>query len=90
MTEKNFQMAAKYGTVALALCAILNAWVVLRYREQYRDAVRSEQQLQQLVAQQQALQGLLQEFASRASSDPKLAEILTRNQIIKPTGAPAK
>jgi hypothetical protein len=88
MNEKTFQAVVKYGTVALALCLILNIWVVMRHVEVYRDATRAMVQFQQLATQQQIFQGLLQEFAARASTDTQIAEIFKQAQAMAtaPTG----
>jgi len=90
MNEKTFQAIVKYGSVVLAICLILNVWVVMRHVEVYRDATRTALQLQQLVTQQQIFQGLLQEFAARAASDPQIAEIFKEAQAMggATTGAP--
>jgi hypothetical protein len=80
MSEKNFQMVVKYGPIALGLCLLINIWTVLRYREVYRDAIKSEVQLQQAVTGEQIAQGVLQEFAARANSDPHIAEIFKLGQ----------
>ena len=80
MNEKAFQAIIRYGSIGLAVGVILNIWVVMRHVEIYRDAARSDAQFQQLVAQQQLVQGLLQEFASRAASDPEIAAIFKRAQ----------
>jgi len=86
MNEKMFQVAVKYGGIALAVCVVLNIWVVMRHVEIYRDATRADAQFQQLLIQQQALQGVLQEFAARASSDTEIAAIFRRAQAM--SGAP--
>jgi len=90
MNEKTFQAAVKYGSVVLALCLILNIWVVMRHIEVYRDATHTDAQFQLLAVQQQAYQGLLQEFAARASADPQIAEIFKQAQVMgaASTGAP--
>ena len=82
MNENTFQAVVKYGSVVLAVCLILNVWVVMRHVEVYRDATRMDAQFQQLLAQQQVFQGLLQEFATRASSDPQIAEIFKQAQAM--------
>lgn len=89
MNEKTFQAVVKYGSVVLAICLILNVWVVMRHVEVYRDAARTDTQFQQLAAQQQIFQGLLQDFAARASSDAQIAEIFKQAQAMAsaPTGA---
>jgi hypothetical protein len=80
VNDKNFQVVVKYGPIALGLCLLLNIWGVMRYREVYRDAVKAEVQLQQAEAGQQATQGVLQDFAARANSDPHIAEIFKQAQ----------
>lgn len=92
MSEKNFQLVIKYGPIVLGLSLLLNIWAVMRYREVYRDAIKSEVQLQQLAAGEQVAQAVLQEFATRANSDPHIAEIFRqvqaqaqRNQLPTPT-----
>jgi hypothetical protein len=90
MNEKTFQAVIKYGSVVLAICLILNIWVMMRHVEVYRDATRLVAQFQQLLNQQQVFQGLLQEFAVRASNDPQIAEIFKQAQSMGggATGAP--
>jgi hypothetical protein len=80
MSEKNFQMVVKYGPIALGLCVLINIWTVMRYREVYRDAIKSEVQLQQLANEEQVVQGVVQEFAARSNSDPHIAEIFKQAQ----------
>ncbi len=92
ITEKNFQMAVRCGSVLLAVSIIANLYSVLRYREIYRDRVQAELRLrdprvQQLVLQEQAFENVLREFISRAPSNPQIAEILRRYQVIG--GAPS-
>jgi len=82
LSEKNFQMAVTYGPIVLGLCLLLNIWAVMRYREVYRDAIKSEVQLQQLVAGEQIAQAVLQEFATRANSDAHIAEIFKQAQAL--------
>ena len=82
MNEKTFQAVVKYGSVVVAICLILNIWVVMRHVEVYRDAARTDIQFQQLATQQQIFQGLLQEFAARASSDTQIAEIFKQAQAM--------
>ena len=82
MNERTFQAVVKYGSVVLAICLILNIWVVMRHVEVYREAARMDNQFQQLAAQQQVFQGLLQEFAARASSDTQIAEIFKQAQAM--------
>ena len=89
MNENTFQTVIKYGSVVLAVCLILNIWVVMRHVEVYRDASRADAQFQRMVAQQQIFQSLLQDFAARASSDPQIAEIFKQAQAMgsAPTAA---
>jgi len=80
MNEKTFQDVVRYGPIALGLCLLLNIWVVLRYREIYRDAIKAEVQLQQVATGEQIGQSVLQDFAARANSDPHIAEIFRQAQ----------
>ena len=80
MSEKNFQMVVKYGPIVLGLCLLLNIWSVMRYREVYRDSVKSEVQVQQLAMGEQIAQAVLQDFAARANSDAHIAEIFKQAQ----------
>ncbi len=80
MNEKNFQMVVKFGPIVLALCLLLNIWGVMRYREVYRDAIKSEVQLQQVEAGGQIVQAVLQDFAAHANSDPHIAEVFRQAQ----------
>ena len=80
MNEKTFQAVVRYGPIALGLCLLLNVWAVLRYREIYRDSIQAEVQLQQVAAGEQIAQGVLQDFAARANSDPHIAEIFRQAQ----------
>ena len=90
MNEKTFQAVVRFGSVVLAICLILNIWVVMRHVEVYRDATRADAQFQQLAARQQLYQGLVQEFLARASSDAQIAEIFKQAQAMgsPPTSAP--
>lgn len=87
LTENNFQMIVRYGGIALLVSGIASVYLVMRHVELYRDAARADQQYQIMALRQQALQGVLQDFVARANSDPGLAEILQRGQII--VAAPA-
>jgi hypothetical protein len=82
ITEKNIQTIVNFGGAALALSVVLNIYFVMRNREVYRDQLQSEIRFQQLMVQEQALENVTREFVARAGSDPKLAEILQRYQII--------
>lgn len=93
ITEKNFQTIVQFGGIALAVCLIGNLYFVLKYREAYRDKVQAELQLQQMVQQAQGavpqlqvFENVVRGFIPRATSDPKVAEILQRYQVIG--GAP--
>lgn len=89
MTERIFRLVVRYGSIALGICLILNIWVVMRYVEVYRDAARAETQVQRMMLQQQVLQGVVQDFAARANSDPRIAEIFKRAQTTgEPVGSP--
>lgn len=87
MTEKTFQAAVRYGSIALAISAILNIWVVMRHVEVYRDTARAEAQVQQLVLREQAMQSVAQEFAARANNDPQIAGIFKRVQAMAASSA---
>ena len=88
MNEKTFQALVRYGSIVIAVCLILNVWVVMRHVEVYRDMSKAELRLQQMMTQQQVLQNVLQEFASRASTDADIAGIFKRAQTLNgPTGA---
>jgi hypothetical protein len=88
MNEKTFQALVRYGSILIAVGLILNVWVVMRHVEVYRDASKAEMKFQKLMVQQQALQGVLQEFAARASTDPEIAGIFKRAQAMSgSTGA---
>ena len=89
MTERNFQTAVQYGSIVLGISVVFNIYVVMRYVEVYRDAVRADAQYQQTVLRQQALQGPLQDFAARANNDPQLAQIFRKAQTANPAAAAA-
>src|ERR1035437_1255073 len=80
MNEKTFQAVVRYGPIALGLCLLVNVWAVMRYREIYRDAIKAEVQVQQAAGGEQIAQGVLQEFAARASSDTHIAAIFRQAQ----------
>jgi hypothetical protein len=86
MNEKTFQAVVRFGPIVLGLCLLLNVWGVLRYREIYRDAVKTEVQLQQASVGEQLGQSVLQEFAAHANNDPHIAEIFRQAQAT--VGAP--
>ena len=89
MTERNFQTAVQYGSIVLGISVVFNIYVVMRYVEVYRDAVRADAQYQQMIMRQQALQGLLQDFAVHANNDPQLAQIFRKAQTANPATATA-
>lgn len=80
MSEKNFQAVVKYGPIVLGVCVLLNIWTVMRYREVYRDTIKTEIQVQQLATGEQIAQAVLQDFAARASNDTHIAEIFRQVQ----------
>ena len=87
MTDRNFQTAVQYGSIVLGISVVFNIYVVMRYVEVYRDAVRADAQVQQMVLRQQAIQGLLQDFAARANNDPQIAQIFRQPQTVNPGAA---
>jgi hypothetical protein len=87
MTERNFQTAVQYGSIVLGISVVFNIYLVMRYVEVYRDAVRADAQFQQLVIREQALQGLLQDFAVRANNDPQIAQIFRQAQAVNSAAA---
>ena len=87
ITENKFQNVVKYGGIVLGLMAILNVFLVLRYREAYRDRGDAERQFQQAAVQEQTYEGVLQAMLQLAPKDPQVAELLRKYQIIG--GAPA-
>lgn len=88
MNEKTFQALIRYGSILVGVCLILNVWVVMRHVEVYREASKADVRVQQLVAQQQLLQALLQDFATRASTDADIAAIFKKAQALNgSTGA---
>jgi hypothetical protein len=89
MTEKTFQLMVRYGSIALGICLILNIWLVMRNVEVYRDATRADTQTEQMALRGQILQGVVQDFAARANSDPHIAEIFRRAQGTGVPGAPS-
>ena len=89
MTEKNFQAAVQYGSIVLGISVIFNIYVVMHYGEVYRDATRADAKVQQMVVREQAVQGLLQEFAARANTDPQIAEIFKQAQATNSAAAAA-
>jgi hypothetical protein len=84
LTDENFQIAVKVGAVLLAVSTVANVYLLLRHREVYRDQSRVEVAVQQqsgvMVQQQLALEAILREFASRASTNPDIAAIFRRYQ----------
>ena len=89
MTENNFQAAVKFGGIALGLSVVCNIYLVLRNREVYRDQVRSDLRFQQMMLQEQAMEGVAREFVALATKDAKIAEILQRYQIIGGAAQPS-
>jgi hypothetical protein len=87
INEDKFQYVAKYGGIVLGLAAILNVFLVLKYREVHRDRGEAERQFQQAALQEQAYEGVLQAVVQLAPKDPPVAELLRKYQVIG--GAPA-
>jgi len=87
VTEKTFQKSVQYGGIALGVCVVLNIWVVMRHVEVYRDATRSEAAVQRMMLQDQILQGVVQDFSTRASGDAHITEILKKAQALATSGA---
>lgn len=87
MTEKNFQTAIQYGSIVLGISVIFNIYVVMHYVEVYRDAVRADTLVQQMVLRDQAIRGLLQEFNARANADPQIAQIFRQAQAATASAA---
>ena len=82
ITEEKFQTAVKYGGIALAVCLAANFYLVLKYREAYRDKAFADRRFQQLVLEQQSIEEILHGCIAQAGTDPQLAEILRRHQLI--------
>jgi hypothetical protein len=80
VTEKNFQMAVQYGSIVLGISVIFNIYVVMHHIEVYRDATRAEAQVQQMALREEAIRGLLQDFAARANTDPQIGQIFKQAQ----------
>jgi len=86
ITEDKFQNVVRYGGIVLILMAILNVFLVLKYRETYRDRGDAERQFQQVALQEQSYEGVLQTMVQLAPKDPQVADILRKYQVIG--GAP--
>jgi len=82
ITEKNFQAAVNFGGLLLAISVVLNIYFVMRNREVYRDQIQTDQRYQQLLIQEQALEGVTREFVAHAANDSKITEILQRYELI--------
>jgi hypothetical protein len=88
MTERNFQTAVQYGSIVLGISVVFNIYVVMRYVEVYRDALRADAQLPAVAGmREQAIQGLLQDFAVRANNDPQIAQIFRQAQTTNAAAA---
>jgi hypothetical protein len=87
VTEQRFQDIVRYGGIALGLGVVLNIWVVMRHFEIYRDAARTDGQVQQMMLREQILQGVVKDFAARENSDPNIAEIFKKAQTMSAAGA---
>jgi hypothetical protein len=82
ITEEKFQAAIKYGGIALAVCLAANFYLVLKYREAYRDKGAADRRFEQLILEQQSIEEILRACIAQAETDPPLAEILRRHQLI--------
>jgi hypothetical protein len=89
VTENNFQAAVQYGSIVLGISVIFNIYVVMHYVEVYRDATRADAQVQQMTVREQAIQGLLQDFAARANTDPQIAQMFKQAQAANSAAAAA-
>ena len=89
MTEKHFQAAVQYGSIVLGISVIFNIYVVMRHVEVYRAATRADAQVQQMVLRDQAIQGLLQDFAARANTDAQIAQIFKQAQAVNSSATAA-
>lgn len=89
MTEKNFQTVVQYGSIVLGISVVFNIYVVMHHVEVYRDASRAEAQMQQMMLREQAIQGLLQDFAARANTEPQIAQIFRQAQATNMAAAAA-
>jgi hypothetical protein len=89
VTDKNFQTAVQYGSIVLGISVIFNIYVVMHHVEVYRDAMRADAQAQQMALREQAIQGLLQDFATRANTDPQIGQIFKQAQAAANAAAAA-
>ena len=71
MTERNFQTAVQYGSIVLGISVVFNIYVVMRYVELYRDALRSDARYQQTVMRPQAIPRQFQMGQVPSASWPK-------------------
>lgn len=94
LTNENFQLAVKVGGLLLFVSAAANLYLLLRYREVYRDMTRVEsiarQQGAGIAMRQQVVEGLLRDFATRTTSDAGIAEIFNRYRPATNTTTAAK
>ena len=94
LTNENYQLAVKVGTVLLLVSTGANLYLLLRHREVSRDAARVEAVVQQEGAvinlKQQLIESLLREFANRAQNDPGITEIFNRYRASTNTTTTAK
>jgi hypothetical protein len=73
-------LAIKYGSILLFVCALVNVYLVMRYRELYTKAGEAEQVAQRYLLQQRAVEGVLRDFSARAANDATIMQILRRAQ----------
>ena len=83
LTEQNFQTAVKVGGAVLCISAIASLYLVMRNREVYRDQVRADVVFQQAVSERQVFESLLRELAVKANTDPAIAGIFQRYQLVQ-------
>lgn len=70
----------RYGAILLFAIALVDVYCVMRYFELRRTSVKAEESFQQFALRRQALEGVLREFAARASTDATIMQILQRAQ----------
>lgn len=93
MTQERFDQLVKIGGLALAVSAVGNLYFVLRYREACRNAAKVGTEFAQRVtvlnAQQQALEGVVRDFAVRAGNDSRVVDVFRRSGLAAgPEGKP--
>jgi hypothetical protein len=61
----------------------------MHYVEVYRAAARADARVQRMAVREQAIQGLLQDFAARANTNPQIAQIFKQAQAAASAAAAA-